>query len=255
MDDEQARMQILEMVSAGKISAEEGIRLLEAMRSASQERNGQLSPEGVQLPPNREIFDAAEGAAISLSGENPEFSQAYSTGERDQQGYTAERGTAESVSHESVSHESAFPEVEKWRRFWMIPFWIGVGITVFGGLLMFLALQAAGIGFWFVVATLPFIFGLVVMVLGWLARTSIWLHLRVEQKPGSRPQRIAISMPLPISLAAWFFRTFGERIPNVDGLAVENMLQALQASSSQRTPIYIQVGDEEDEERVEIMIG
>ncbi len=93
------------------------------------------------------------------------------------------------------------------------PVWIGAAITVLGGLWMYWALQSRGLGFWFFCATIPFALGVIVLVIGAESRNARWLHLRIQQAPGERPQRIAFSFPLPIRLTAWFLRTFRTKIP------------------------------------------
>jgi len=139
----------------------------------------------------------------------------------------------------------------------MIPLWIGVGITVLSGMLMYWALQSAGVGFWFICAIIPFVIGVLVMAMGAQSRTARWLHLRVQQPPGERPQRIAISFPLPIGLTSWFFRTFRHRIPGMDSVPenIDEILNAMRDSTSPENPIYIRVDDDEDGDKVEIFIG
>jgi len=146
-------------------------------------------------------------------------------------------------------------DARKWKRWWMVPVWIGVGITVFGGLFMYLALQSSGIGFWFVCASTPFILGLLVIVLGWGSRNAPWLHLRVQQPPGEKPERIAFSMPLPIRPAAWFVRTFGRWIPSMKEYSIDEMILAVGDKTSPENPLYIVVDEDETGEKVEIYIG
>jgi hypothetical protein len=139
----------------------------------------------------------------------------------------------------------------------MIPLWVGVVITVLGGIWMFGAMQSSGFGFWFVCATIPFIIGLFILVLGAQSRTAHWLHLRVQQPPGERPQRIAISFPIPIGFAAWFFRTFRKVIPGLDNVPedIDGMLQAIKETTSPETPLYIEVDEGDGQEKVQIYIG
>jgi hypothetical protein len=104
----------------------------------------------------------------------------------------------------------------------------------------------------------PFTLGLLAIILAWQSRTSPWLHLRVQQAPGETPQRIAISMPLPTGLAAWFLRTFGHRIPAMkeQGLdELDKMILAVGKNVSPDNPIYVQVDEGENGEKVEIYIG
>ena len=88
-------------------------------------------------------------------------------------------------------------DLSKIKGWWIIPFSIGVTITVLGGVLMYLAWAAHGIGFGFIAAWIPFMIGIGLLVLGWNSRTGPWIHIRVKQKPGEKPERIAISFPIP----------------------------------------------------------
>jgi hypothetical protein len=147
------------------------------------------------------------------------------------------------------------PEAEKWRSYWIFPLWIGVGVTVLGSGLMYRAMQASGLGFWFVCASLLFILGVLILTLASMARTSPWLHLRVQQKPGERPQRIAFSFPIPVRPTAWFLRTFGQRIPGLKRTSLDEVILSVGKSTSPDNPLYIQVDEGEDGEKVEIYIG
>lgn len=93
-------------------------------------------------------------------------------------------------------------DLRKWKQWWMIPLWIGVGIIVISVFLMFGAWSANGVGFWFACTWFPFLLGVGVLSLAWGSRTSPWLHLRIQQKPGEKPERIAFSFPVPIRLTA-----------------------------------------------------
>jgi hypothetical protein len=145
-------------------------------------------------------------------------------------------------------------EIKKWKRWWVIPMWVGVGITVIGGALMYSAYVNNGFGFWFACAWFPFMLGVLFMALAWGSRTTPWLHVRIQQRPGQSPQKIAISFPLPIRLAGWGLRTFGHSIPNMEGMDLENVLVALNESAKDGTPFFVDV-DDEDGERVQIFIG
>ncbi|OQY30242.1 MAG: hypothetical protein B6243_10635 [Anaerolineaceae bacterium 4572_5.2] len=81
------------------------------------------------------------------------------------------------------------------------------------------------------------------------------LHLRVQQKPGSKPERFAISFPLPIRLTAWGLRVFGRFIPNMDATGLDKVILALKDSTDEDAPLIVNVDDSEDGERVQIFIG
>ena len=60
------------------------------------------------------------------------------------------------------------------------------------------AFQSNGLGFWFACAWFPFLLGVGLLAFAWNSRTSPWIHIRIDQKTGKSPQRIAFSLPIPI---------------------------------------------------------
>jgi len=238
MDDSEERMQILEMIDSGKISAAEGLRLLQAL---SGEELAALD----EALPQEESVSRMDPAVLEPSW-------------IDSTTQTVENEVAEPRVFEMPQAEqprSLPPDARRWRRWWMIPFWIGVGITVSGAMLMYWAQQTSGLGFWFICAAVPFTIGLLILILAWGSRSSPWLHLRVEQAPGERPQRIALSFPIPVRPTVWFFRTFGHRIPNLEETSLDEVILAVGKNATRDNPIYIQVDEGQDGERVEIFIG
>ena len=152
------------------------------------------------------------------------------------------------------------PDVEgedfkKWKAWWIIPFWLGVSITTLGGALMYWAWSSNGLGVGFVLAWFPFLIGVGIMVLGWNSKTGPWVHIRIHQKPGETPERIAISLPIPIRFFAWTIRTFGSFIPGLDTTGIDEVILALGNNSPGDLPLSINVRDDEDGEQVEVYIG
>ena len=226
MTNESERLQILEMIERGVITAAEGVRLLSAL-------TGNL-PE----IPTETGFADAEATGFAASDISRESQPAY---------------------------EEPAPEVErpapdlgatarKWQRWWWVPLWVGVGITVISAGLMFLAYLRSGFGFWFACTWFPFLFGVAIMALAWASRTARWLHVRVHQAGDERPRNIAISLPLPIRFTAWLVRIFRPHIPNLEGVNIDEMILALEKTSPD-SPMYVQVNEDEDGERVEVYIG
>ncbi len=232
------RKLILQMIEDGRISADEGLGLLQALKAAES---------GADTPGFAPVFDSTGLPIETLSApsgdeaieNDPEPTRAQTTFEPDQ----------------AIPETITEPAIQKWKRWWMIPLWIGVTITVFGGLFMYLAQQSSGIGFWFVCASIPFALGLVVIVLAWQSRTAPWLHLRVRQPPGKSPQQIAFSFPLPVQSAAWFLRTFSRWIPGAGEKAWDQVILAVGEQANPDHPIIIQVDGAEGGEKVEIYIG
>ena len=229
MSEKNERIQILEMIENGVITTEEGTRLLKAVED---DQHASDPPGGGYDEYGTHAYSDADGTSSSPGGD------------------------AEPVSGE-VLEDKFKPEIEKWKRWWIIPLWIGVGLTIIGSLLMLWAYQSTGFSFWFGCTWLPFLLGVAVIAMAWGSRSARWLHLRVQQEPGEWPRTIAFSFPLPLHFAAWFMRTFGKFIPQVNeiGIDFDQLIQVFETSTNSETPFYIEVDDGEGGEKVQIYIG
>src|SRR5512136_2504411 len=128
MTNEMERLQILEMIEKGVISASEGVRLLNSLQ-------GEAGEDAIStIPPT-----ASATAEIPSPPLAPEVVEEP----------PAPEPKASSTPFEFDSG------IKKWRRWWWIPLTIGIGITVTSGLLMFLAYQKSGFGFWFACLWFP----------------------------------------------------------------------------------------------------
>ena len=203
------RLLILEMIESGKLTTEEGLRLLNELQESEDSLSAAATPQEVQ-----------------------------------------ELSTASPVPTPEIQED-----LTSWKQWWIIPFWIGVGITVLGAALMYWAFSAHGVGVWFILTWLPFLLGLSLLVLGWRSQTSPWLHLRIEQEPGETPQRIAISLPIPIYFTARLLKRFGHLIPDMDATGLDEVILALGDSAQEGHPLSILVDEGESGDRVRIYIG
>ncbi len=232
---ENERRLILDMIANGKISASEGLRLLNALGAVSE--------------------PAPETEKETRLGDGNEAQDTAQAGLADAPAPTVETPVADTPSEEARHTPPTLPELERWRRWWMVPLWAGVSLTALGGALLFWVTQRAGVGFWFFCAMVPFLIGLAVMVLAYQSRTAHWLHVRIHQRGDDWPRRINFSFPLPIRLTAWFLDRFGDRIPGLQATSLDEVIQALDHTTTPENPIYIQVDEGPDGERVEIFIG
>ncbi len=230
MTDKNERIQILEMIESGVITASEGARLLQAL---DEDRLEETFEFGSEFP----------ASGVEPNSGRPSVS-------------VDDMHESESISGEVLG--SVFePEISKWKRWWMIPLWIGVGITIISSLLVFGAYQSTGFSFWFVCSWLPFLLGVALMVMAWGSRSARWMHLRIKQEPGEWPRTIAFSFPLPLHFAAWFMRTFGVFIPKVNDMEIDfdQLIQVFENNTSPDTPFFIEVDEGENGETVQIYIG
>ncbi|MBN1145935.1 MAG: hypothetical protein JXA78_01665 [Anaerolineales bacterium] len=259
MMDKDARMQVLEMIESGRISAEEGLSLLQALAGAEEPAGAESPVEAGEPAPGEEASAVAEmptWPSVSAYAAAPD--QAVDLGAAPQVEEPARSPGAQASPAGTSAGRSPgeLPlEAQKWRRWWMIPLWIGAGVTALGGALMYWAMQASGMGFWFVCASLPFALGVLILALAFQSRVSPWLHLRVQQAPGEWPERIAFSFPILAQPMIWFLRAFGRYIPKLEQTSLDEVILAISETTSPETPIYIQVDDDEDGEKVEIYIG
>jgi hypothetical protein len=242
------RMQILDQIERGEISVAEGLRRLEAL----PEEEGLESETSPAQPEPENPPEAGEAPASEVEAA-PKEEEILTQAQPDEAPDSA--ATEDLTDPTVLAADTVPPDAEKWRQFWMAPLWIGAAVTVLGGWLMYRALVTSGVGFWFVCAALPFAIGCALLALAWNARTAPWLHLRVQQKPGERPQRIAISFPIPVRLTSWLLRNFGKHIPRLEDTALDEVIVALGQTASHGEPVYIQVDEGEAGEKVEIYIG
>lgn len=216
MTDEVER-KIFNMVEQGQISAEEAMRLINAMDggTAGLEENIDISPQE-----NEESIVIPGGVKASSIPQIP---------------------------------EEELHRMNRLKRLWFVPFGIGLLIMTLGALWLYSAFSANGFGVGFWLAWIPFIMGIFIIAVSFQTSRSVWLHVRIKQKPGERPQRIAISLPMPVSLTRWFLNTFGKRIPGLRDQPIENFSEILNNLSPEE-PFYVHVNEEGDEE-VEVFIG
>lgn len=259
MADEAERMQILEMIESGKISAEDGLTLLRALVS----NQADMDDDEVDIQDDEdETYSASNLSPSSSLSSNQTVIQNESRSYSKTAGILADEISQPleisgqvSEAAETQPARSIPEETQKWRRFWMLPFWLGVIVLIIGGGLMYWTLDTRGVGVTFILASIPFILGLGIMLISWQSRTAPWIHIRITQPAGEKPERIALSFPLPIRPALWFFRTFSGHIPKMQDISLDEILIAVNQSTNADNPIYVQVDEGDKGEKVEIYIG
>jgi hypothetical protein len=208
-DDE--REQVLKMVAEGKITAEEALKLMQALDEQSTEEQVE-----VLLPPP----PPPTGQPEPKPQPDPEFTN----------------------------------KVNRFRRLWLIPLTIGLILTVLGAWWMYSAMLNSGFGFWFLCAWFPFLLGVAVVTIGAISKTSRWIYVNVEQKPGERPHRIVIAFPIPSPLLRWGMRNFGHNIPPEHRAEADLAMKAIFEEDAFNEPLFVDVHDE-DGEHVQVYIG
>ena len=134
----------------------------------------------------------------------------------------------------------------------MIPAWIGISLILLGAWWMSTSYQnAGGVNFWFFCAWVPMLIGLLLMGLAWGSRSGPWIHVRVR----GPKERVAVSIPAPLGLTGWVLNNFGHHIPHLERTSVDEIISALEQSHKANAPLYVQVDEGDDGERVEVFIG
>jgi hypothetical protein len=140
---------------------------------------------------------------------------------------------------------------------WLYPTVAGAVIMAIGAPLMALGLTGRAAAFWALFCGwFPFLTGLIVLSLGFWSRNARWFHLRIQNSRGAKSS-VAISLPLPLTFAAWVLRLLRPYLPQLRETGVDEAILALQeaARSGDKTPVYIEVEDQGGGERVLIWFG
>jgi hypothetical protein len=215
------RQQILKMVEDGKISPDEAMKLMKALDESSAE------------------MEIIEGAPASSSGP-----------------FDYAQGKPEAESDSKKPNAPEFEEVaRRARRLWQIPLWIGVTITVLSAYWMYTLVNASNYGFWFYFAWLPLILGILMIALFASSRTSRWLYVNVEQAEGEWPRNVTLGFPIPLGMASWFLRNFGNNIEGLRQANVDVIIEILSKGISVKEPLIVNVDEAEHGERVQVYIG
>jgi polyhydroxyalkanoate synthesis regulator phasin len=216
MSDE-AERKVFDMVEQGQITAEEALRLINAMGSDEKETENELDVLSVE-----------------------------------DTGYVSSSENVEEVAYPKIPAEE-LKRMNRLKKLWFVPFGFGLLIMTLGALWLYSAFSSNGFGVGFWLAWIPFISGIFIVAISFQTSRSVWLHVRIKQAPGERPQKIVISLPMPLSLTRWFLSTFGKRIPGLKDQPVDEYSDILE-NLSPESPFYVHV-NEDDGEEVEVFIG
>ena len=161
-----------------------------------------------------------------------------------------------SGGREAGSAAAEFEEVRRRAmRFAVIPLWVGIFITVLSAWWMYSIQQNAGLNFWFFCMTMPFLFGILLIVLGAGSGSARWLYVNVDRTYQHEwPRNITIALPLPLGLVGWFLKNFGSYIDGLDRTTIDEVLMAISLTKSVSEPLIINANDDGGE-RVQIFIG
>ncbi len=210
------REQVLKMIAEGKITAEAGLKLMQALEADAPED---------ETPPARIDAEAAPNpppqAEPSGMDADPKIAKIKATA----------------------------------RRFWQVPLWIGIAILMASAAGMYALIRDGQMNFWFYCLLTPLLLGVLVIAAAAGSRTARWIFVDVQQKPGEKPQRIFLGFPLPLRLTAWFMRTFAHKIDDLKDKNMDKVIEVLESGLSGDAPLIVNVDEGEDGERVKVYIG
>jgi hypothetical protein len=138
---------------------------------------------------------------------------------------------------------------------WLILISIGALFAVLGGLLMNTDLRNGGMGLGFFCAWIPLSFGVLLLLLGWLARRSAWANVNFKSHRANGRVKFDFDMPVPIGVAGKALHFVGDRVPVLGSETVERLMQALEQASKDGDPIQIRANSEDGDDSVDITIS
>jgi len=213
---DQERNLVLTMIADGKLSPEEGLTLMQALDQSYAD----------------ELSSAAELPVDEVSGSEAQPGQP---------------GLPADPHIESLKTTA--------RRLWQIPLWAGIFITVLSALGMYAIMLGSGMNFWFYFLLLPLLLGVAMTALAAGSRAARWIYVEVHQQLGKRPGHIFLGFPLPLKLTAWFLRTFGRWIPDLQTTNMDEVIQVIETGLPGNEPLIVNVDEGRGGERVRVYIG
>jgi SHOCT-like protein len=167
---------------------------------------------------------------------------------------------AELLSALNAAADTPEPEVDatpasgappNFSNLWLIPMGVGIAILIVGGLMLSSAYQAGG-WFSFVCGWPLFAIGLVVIVAAWFARVGPWVHVSITHD--KKDQR-DIKISLPLNPAVFILKIVRPFVPRVKDTAIDEVLMSMKDNVNRDQPLYVDVNEAEDGERIQVLIG
>jgi hypothetical protein len=216
---DQERNQVLKMIEGGKITAEQGLHLMQALAQSPAE----------ELPP-ASAAEAPRSETSQVDAQPPK------------------PNIFPDMRVEALKTAA--------RRLWQIPLWIGIAVTILSALGMYAIMQGPGVNFWFYFLLLPLLLGVALTALAAASRTAArWIYVDVHNHPGGHPERFFLGLPLPLKLTAWFLHTFGPFIPELRRTNVDEIIRVIESGFSGNEPLIVHVDQGAAGERVQVYIG
>ncbi len=230
MRNKEERLDILEQLEKGKLSPEDAARLLEE------------DPETLlnELEHPMDVLEALEGGKISTE----QAAAKLGNGPRREQEHSSDFSNIEFSENEQEPRSGII---------WMILSSVGVLTIALSAWWMASRISGpGGMDFWFFVAWIPFLIGLLLLVIGWMSRNAPWIRIRVRSKHDGSSFRLNLGFPIPTGIIRWGIGTSNRFEHKIDMLEIDKILESFEKGNLAE-PITIHVDDEDDD--VEIIIG
>ncbi len=211
------------MIADGKITPEEGSRLLAALSGGT--------------PP--------ELTAPAASTEQPQDAPRAEQAGTQQSAYTPEQ----EVVSPPPPIDTKIPDTRHW---WQVPFWIGAALLVAGAFTLAGALSSGAICLVLLCGLPMLLVGILAVVVAWFARNGPWVHIRVKN---DRPGKHDISMSVPLDLGVVAVRVAEPFVPQMRNTGVDDLIVSMKDNVKNDQPLIIDVNDDEDGEHVQVIVG
>jgi len=196
------RLRILELIEAGEISVEEGVRRLQALPDTAGALESPAAPADTARAPESPVAPADVAEAVE-----PPPAPASTV--------AAPEPQAQPVAHVTR------PRWVQW--LWQVVFWPAVALVAGGGLLVTAVYAWEVPAGWLVLGWLLFALGVLGVLLGWWMQRAHWFYLRVRE-PGSN---IFMAFPLPLGPIAWLLRIARPFVPQLKETGVDELILAM----------------------------
>jgi hypothetical protein len=222
MTTSEERQQVLRMIADGKITPEEGARLLAALGG---------NPSVMDLP----------SAAPDPAADAPRAEHTASQ----QQAYTPEQ----EVISPPPPIDAHIPDTRHW---WQAPFWIGAALLVAGAFTLAGAISSGAICLVMLCGLPLLMIGILGVIIAWFARNGPWVHIRVKHK---NPANRDINLSVPLDLGVMTVRVAEPFVPQMKNTGVDDVIASMKDNVQRDKPLIIDVNDDDDGEHVQVSVG
>ncbi|PKN99096.1 MAG: hypothetical protein CVU42_09530 [Chloroflexi bacterium HGW-Chloroflexi-4] len=143
-----------------------------------------------------------------------------------------------------------------WKAAWSMFLVGGAILTGFSAYWIYQGYTNKGLGWGFWLSWIPMLIGIGLMIFGWALMDSPWMHVKVHSEKSGNKGIFIFSMPVPFNIARWVMQNFGQYMPDeVKSHEILDVLDQAESSIKRGEPFQVQVDDENDGTKVDIVIN